>query len=193
MKININEYHLKYRNLLRENVTTDTVVGAQPFGKYVLLAGIDDDPIHNLKDQRMKIMREKGQRIRADSIVESSSALKQRTPIVFRVLNCGPDVTRVAPDDLVSITFIAGDKFAGSPVVACLEEDIVFKFGVGLELSESELNAKAAQFNELMAFFQEQEQEQKEKRLAEIELKERLAAKREAAAQEENKSKLGFK
>lgn len=104
-----------YRDLYSQPVDLDTVAGAQPAPGWLLLHVIPKPTEHQS----------------AGGIIMTQQATKTSTPVVYRVIAVGEGVNYL-PDDLILISFLAGDRLSGEICLAH-KDDVVMKWGHGLK------------------------------------------------------------
>jgi hypothetical protein len=117
-KVNAESYYKKYKDLYHESITTETVVGFQPNKNILLLEVIPECPKPELSSAN------KGGLLRTQTS-------KAREPVVFRVIAAGEGCT-YEPNQLVLLTHLAGDRFAGSDIILCRDEDVFGAWGEGI-------------------------------------------------------------
>lgn len=105
------DHYTLYRDLFVESVTIDTVVGFEPASEFLLLEVIQPE--------------------KQKSSGKIKTIAKNVPPLVFRVITAGDSVTKYKKDDLVLITFQAGD-IVSAKICLVKQQDIVGKWGSGL-------------------------------------------------------------
>lgn len=103
-----------YKDLYSQSVTLDTVAGARPAPGWLLLHVIPKPDEHKT----------------GGGIIMTQQATKASTPVVYRVIAVGEGVS-YKPDELVLISFLAGDRLSGE-ICLCSQEDVVMTWGHGL-------------------------------------------------------------
>jgi co-chaperonin GroES (HSP10) len=103
-----------HQDLFSRPVTTDTMRGAVPAPNWLILEAIPKPDEHQS----------------TGGIIMTNAATKASTPLVFRVIAVGEGVGYTR-DDLVLVSFLAGDKLS-SEIVVCHQDDIILKWGEGI-------------------------------------------------------------
>jgi hypothetical protein len=117
--IDINEHYSKYKDLYHEPITAEIMEGAKPAPGWLILEAVLPSP-ENLSSINAK-----------SGIILTNSVKTRREPIVFKVLATGTGVNYMV-DDLVCVSFRAGDRFGDSMIVLCQQEDITLVWGQGI-------------------------------------------------------------
>lgn len=110
----MNHYDI-YKDLYSEPVTLDTVAGAKPAPGWLLLHVIPKPTEHKT----------------SGGIIMTQQATKTSTPVVYKVIAVGEGVS-YKPDDLVLISFLAGDRLSVE-ICLCSVDDVVMTWGDGLK------------------------------------------------------------
>lgn len=133
------------KNLYQQSIDLATMVGAVPNHDMVICYVVPDDKRPQYRTPAPEVPRLPGQAKRPAITAAGSSATVE--PCVFAVIAVGRDVDIVKVNDFCSITFMAGDKFAGSSILAVHKDDITFVYGEGLfdeiEVEEDEVAGEA--------------------------------------------------
>lgn len=116
--INPEQHYQIYQDLFHTRLTANHMAGAVPHPDRLILEIVPPAP-SSLSNAN------KGGLILTETT-------KASDPIVYRVLAAGSS-TPYQPEDLVCISFMSGDKFSGSNIVSCHKDDVIFKWGHGIQ------------------------------------------------------------
>lgn len=122
-RINPEAYYRRFKDLYVEQITVETMAGFTP-NKGILLLEV----IPECKNPALSSVNKK---------LAVSHAIKPREPIVFRVISAGEGCS-YKTNDLVLLTHLAGDRFAGSDIILCRDEDVFGAWGDGIERDDYE-------------------------------------------------------
>jgi hypothetical protein len=116
------KYYDKYKNLYEGRIPVEYVAGSKAQPNWLVLERIEAPKPEDLPPPT------------PGKFLVPETATKKREPMVFHVLEVGSNCGEIKVGDLISITYLAGDAYAGSSIVVCHIDDVCFRWGEGLLL-----------------------------------------------------------
>lgn len=114
------EHYKNYKDLYHEFLTVEHFEGIEIPDEWCLLEAVPKPPEgHGFRS--------------AGGIILDGQGRQSRVPIVWRVVQVGPAVSRLKTDDLVCPIMSAGVNFGSSLVALVKEKDIIFTWGQGIK------------------------------------------------------------